>query len=554
MNFSVEGNSRPVSKQRKSFATLADLIDHQCTEHGDLEVLTFVAVEADGSLSDEGRTFAELRANGRRLAAWLQASRVRPGDRVALMMHNHPEFVEAMIASAYIGAVFVPIDPRSVGQKLSYMLNFVEAAVLIAGSYALDQIAAVAKDLGYLKSVLVVGAFAPLPCNGAIGFLPAAELPVGAETGFVRVYPDPSTPMFMMFTSGTTGHPKAVVRSHAKHMAGLRGLKALGVEPWHRLYTGLPLSHINAQSTLGMALATPQPAVISQRFTKSRLWDVCRAYDCHVLSLLGGMIPEIYAMPEEEGDADNPVRLVISSGMPAALWSQYRRRYGVEITEVYGSTEAGGVLINLRGEGPEGSMGKPPKGTEAAIIDGNGAVCPPHVPGELCFRPAIGTAEAVTYFRNPEASGHKVSGGWFRTGDIAHQDEAGWFYFHHRSGGGVRRNGDFINTALVETVLAQSGLISDVFVYGVERPGNVAGEKTLVAAIVLQEGASVGALRAWCQGRLQKNELPEIWQPLAAIPKTISEKPIERACIEMLQNEGAGDPAPDDTLKSAVKG
>lgn len=548
MNISVAGNARPPSKQRKSFATLADLIDHQCTEHGDLEVLTFVAVETDGALSDERRTFAELRANARQLAAWLQASGVRPGDRVALMMHNHPEFVEAMIASAYIGAVFVPIDPRSIGEKLSYMLNFVEAEVVIAGSSALDQIAAVAGDLGSLKSVLVVGAVAPVRSDAAIRYSSASELPLGAEEGFVRVYPDPSTPMFMMFTSGTTGHPKAVVRSHVKHMAGLRGLKALGVEPWHRLYTGLPLSHINAQSTLGMALATPQPAVISQRFTKSRLWDVCRQYDCHVLTLLGGMIPEIYAIPEEEGDADNPLCLVISSGMPAALWGEYRRRYGVEITEVYGSTEAGGVLINLRGEGPEGSMGKPPKGTEAAILDGEGAVCPPLVSGELCFRPASGKAEAVTYFRNPEASVEKVNAGWFRTGDIAHQDEAGWFYFHHRSGGGVRRNGDFINTALVETVLAQSGLISDVFVYGVERPGNVAGEKTLVAAIVLQEGADVDALRAWCQGRLQKNELPEIWQSLAAIPKTISEKPVERACIDLLQETGAGYTVPGDPL------
>ena len=78
----------------------------------------------------------------------------------------------------------------------------------------------------------------------------------------------------------------------------------------------------------------------------------------------------------------------------------------------------------------------------------------------------------------------RVADGWFRTGDVVHEDEDGWFFFHYRVGGGVRRNGDFINTALVEAALIKSGLVSDVFVYGVATCRNIAGEKTLVAAVV----------------------------------------------------------------------
>jgi crotonobetaine/carnitine-CoA ligase len=246
------------------------------------------------------------------------------------------------------------------------------------------------------------------------------------------------------------------------------------------------------------------------------------------------MIPELYSIPEKPDDADNPVRLVIASGMPAALWDAYRRRFGIEITEVYGSTEAGGVLINLMGEGPPGSMGKPPPSQVAAVLDEAGEPCPPDVPGELCFRPSKGQAAPVTYFRNEAASVAKVHWGWFRSGDIVHMDKDGWFYFHHRAGGGVRRNGDFVNTALVETTLAKSPLVEDVFVYGIATPANVAGEKALVAAVVLHPGAEVGPLRAWCADKLQKNEIPEIWQVLSAIPKTISEKPVERECIALL--------------------
>lgn len=122
---------------------------------------------------------------------------------------------------------------------------------------------------------------------------------------------------------------------------------------------------------------------------------------------------------------------------------------------------------------------------------------------------------------------------------MVHEDEEGWFFFHYRIGGGVRRNGDFINTALVEAALIKSGLVSDVFVYGVATPQNVAGEKTLVAAVVPHTADfTTAALLAYCSKVLQKRDIPEIIQVLAEIPKTISEKPIERACIERLRADG----------------
>lgn len=514
---------------------IATVIAGQAAAQPDLPVLTVVEILPDGSFHDERRSFAQLYDAGARLAVWLQRHGVGPGDRFAIMLQNHAEFVEAMVAAALIGAVFVPIDPRSVGDKLVYMLDFVECRIVLAADYAIPALREVAGRLEFTDTILLVGGTeataSPLmvhPYRDALASDPAA---------LRRVVPDPASAMFMMFTSGTTGHPKAVVRSHRSYVRSMRGLTALGVEDSDTLYTGLPLCHINAHSTLGAGLSLGLPVVISRKFTKTRLWDVCRAYGCTVFTLLGGMIPELFSVPETPDDADNSVRLVIASGMPAALWGEYERRFGVRITEVYGSTEAGGTLINRLGEGPRGSMGKPPRGMCAAVLDANGAPLPPMQPGELCFRPDRGDAEDVTYFRNEKASAEKTGGGWFRSGDIAHMDADGWFYFHHRVGGGVRRNGDFVNTGMVETVLAQSPLVADVHVYGVATPANVAGEKALVAAIVLRDG-SAADVRAWAAGRLQKNELPEIWQPLDAIPKTVSEKPVERELIALLHDHG----------------
>ncbi|MEQ9590799.1 MAG: AMP-binding protein [Parvibaculaceae bacterium] len=517
----------------------AELVKRQCEIHPELPVLTFVDIDTFGQFQSEIRTFPDLLKNAERLAVWLRNAGVGRSDRFGLMLQNHPEFVEATIAAAMLGATFVPIDPRSVGSKLSYMLGFVEAKAVIAGDYAVDAIMAVADEIPALRNVLVVGSGAVARSAGRVKLKTSHEvLSAPVPSGLEHQEVDPDAPMFMMFTSGTTSMPKAVVRTHRAHMKGLKGLRALGVTPDDVLYTGLPLSHINAQSTLGMALAMPQRAVISRRFTKSRLWDVCREHGCTVFTLLGGMIPEIYSVEGTPRDAENPVRLIIASGMPEKLWDQYRRRFDVTITEVYGSTEAGGVLINREGEGPAGSMGKPPKTMEAAILDEYGRPCPPGIIGELCFRPMEGAPAPVTYFKNRSASEEKVAGGWFRTGDMARTDKDGWFYFCHRKGGGVRRNGDFVNTTLVETVLASCPYVNDVFVYGVEGPDNVAGEKMLVAAIVLAGDGSIEQVADWASGRMQKNEQPEIWQELSSIPKTVSEKPIERECIALLREHG----------------
>ena len=515
---------------------IARLIELRCAENQDSDAVIFVELSPDGSLSEERRTYGDLRANGRKVARWLQRRGIGPGDRFALMMQNHPEFIEAMIAASYVGAAFVPVDPRSGSDKLRFMLEFTEVPLVIAADYTLDVLREIAPDLPAMREILIVGEHAP--GDGGTRETMWADVLAGDDAGLGVVRAAPEAVMFLMFTSGTTGNPKAVERSHGAYMRSLGALAARGARPGDVAYTGLPLCHINAHITLAGGLAMGLPVVVSRKFTRSRLWDICRAYRVTLFALLGGMIPEIFAAPERTDDADNPVRLLICSGMSAELWERFEERFGVSITEVYGSTESGGVLINRMGEGPKGSMGKPLPGQIAEILDHDDRPCPTRVAGEICFRPVGGEAPPVTYFRDPEASHAKTRGGWFRSGDLGLRDEEGWFYFLHRSGGGVRRNGEFVNTSLVERVLASSPVVEDVFVYGIAAAGCVAGEKKLVAALVLYPGATVSELQGWAASRLQKNERPEIWQPLDTIPKTASEKPMERECAERLYLAG----------------
>ena len=283
-------------------------------------------------------------------------------------------------------------------------------------------------------------------------------------------------------------------------------------------------------------------AVLSRRFTKSRLWEVCRRYDCTTFSLVGGMATGIYSEPPRRDDTDNPVRLVVSGGMPAAIWESFEKRFDLHIFEFYGASDGGGMAYKPAGVGPVGSFGKPMDSVAMKILDEAGNECPPGEIGEICCRPATGEDATVEYHENPEASQKKICDGWNRSGDMGHRDEEGWLYFDYRAGAGIRHNGDFVSTSQVEKVIAEDPQVSDVFVYGVPAASGAPGEKDVVAAIVASRVQSFdpAALFEHCRQGLEPNFVPSYLQVLDEIPKTASEKPQERFLQERFSPDASG--------------
>lgn len=232
------------------------------------------------------------------------------------------------------------------------------------------------------------------------------------------------------------------------------------------------------------------------------------------------------------------MRLVISAGMPAAIWEDFARRFGVDIFEFYGAME-GGMTYKPVGVGPIGSCGRVAPGLIAKVVDENGAETPRGAPGELWFRLADGPFPPVAYLNNPQASAQKTEGGWLRSGDVVRMDADGWIFYEYRKGGGIRRNGEFINAAFVEKTLAEHPMVDDVFVYGVPAGNAAPGEKDLVAAVVPRDTTRFDpqALFAWLGTRLEPNAVPSFIQQIEQIPKTASEKPQERFVIEMFRSQ-----------------
>ena len=526
---------------------LADLIALRAEQKPDLDVLTFEHVSLDGGATpDEVRSYADLFTNANRIAAWLIARGMQPGDRFVITLRNHPEFVEAMVAASMTGTVFVPVDPRTRADKLAFMVNNSGSRGVICAGYNIDEVRAAEARCPGIEWLLALdeGATAAFPA----GRVPAERLAevLALDVPTVNMAPVTlSSPLNIVYTSGTTGDPKGIVGTTQRFGGtGFMGM-VFGYRPDERPYTGLSFTHSNAMTTaLCPALHGGYRAVFSRKFTKTKLWDICRRYGCTTFSILGGMATAIYAEPPRADDADNPVRLIISGGMPASLWEAFEQRFGVQLLEIYGASDGGGLAFKPPGVGPIGSFGKPMQGYEMKILDDAGNECPPGVPGEICCRPAPGSAASVDveYLGNPEASRQKLRAGWNRSGDIGHSDAEGWLYFDYRKGGGIRHNGDFINTGFVEKVVAESALVDDVFVYGVPALSGAPGEKDVVAAIVPRDRDrfDAAALFAHCRQGLEPNFVPGYLQVVDEIPKTASEKPQERFLTERFSRDGEG--------------
>jgi crotonobetaine/carnitine-CoA ligase len=527
--------------RERSELILADMVAARAERNPDLPVLTF---ECAGK-PDEVRTFAELQGRANSLAAELIARGLARGDRFGLMMRNHPAFVEAMVAASITGTVFVPIDPRTRGEKLAYTLRNSACLGVVVGDYNLAQIDAIRSELPDLRFVLALesGEESAPPIREFAGVDSLdCVLEKSAPTVNVRVESSLDA-LQIIYTSGTTGDPKGVVMDNGRYggMPEL-GRGVFGFREDDRLYTGLSLTHGNAQAvTLAGAIGLEIPAVISRRFTKSRLWDICREHGCTTFSLLGGMATAIYSEPPKPVDADNPVRMVTSAGMPFAIWESFEKRFRVDVLEWYGAVE-GGIAFKPVGQGPVGSFGKAGPGLEMKILDDDDDECPPQVQGEICSRPSSGVPPKVEYHGLPEASEKKTRGGWLRSGDIGHRDERGWLFFDYRKGGGLRHNGDFVNPGFVEKVIAEHPDVSDVFVYGVPAKSGAPGEKDIVAAIVARPGTTLdpGSVFATCADELEGNFVPSYLQLVDQIPKTASEKPQERFLLERFAPDAEG--------------
>ena len=499
---------------RPRFNSPASVLSERAKEQGDKVILLF---------EEQRITYAQLNERVNRVAGGLLGLGVAPAERVAILMPNRPEFLYVFFATQKLGTCAVPINIALKGEGLAYLLNHSEARSIVIAWDLLENLAAIRASLAAAIRVIVDTTEAPpgfrLPA-GAVALdalMKAAPAPVATAEPAVEI--DPQAPAVMMYTSGTTGLPKAVVMRYRALSGPMLEFGAFYLDN-DVLYTCLPLFHANALFlTAVRALVSGRTLALSRRFSASRFWDEIRHYGATTFNALGAMIPILLKQPPRLDDADNPVRLVMSAATPAWAWEQFEKRFNLVIWEGYDAVDGGGFsLLNL-GTSPKGSMGKPPPGTEARVVDDQDKEVPAGEVGELVFKVDDPEARRVEYLKNQKSSDAKVRNGWFHTGDLAWRDPEGNFYFADRKTDSMRRRGENISSFEVEKIVNQHPTVLECGAFGV--PSDL-GEDDVMVAIVFKPGQSATPqeLARFCSERMASFTVPRYFDFRERLPKT----------------------------------
>jgi fatty-acyl-CoA synthase len=439
---------------------------------------------------------------------------------VGVLLPNTPFFSAMLVAAGLSGIVPVGLNPVRRGDALARDIAKADCQLVLADSES-------AAPLGGIDHINVD--------SGEWADQVAAHRDTELQFQSAAL-----TDLFMLiFTSGTSGEPKAVKISHgkvAKAGVGMTQRFELGSEDV--CYVSMPLFHSNALLVgWAVAVACRGSMALRRKFSASGFMPDVRRYGATYANYVGKPLSYVLATPEQPDDADNTLRAVYGNeGVPRDI-EQFARRFGCRIQDGFGSTELG-VAIARTPDTPAGSLGPLPEGVE--ILDpATGQPCPPGVAGELVNTTGAGGFEG--YYNDEAAQAERMAGGVYHSGDLAYRDEAGYAYFAGRLGDWMRVDGENLGTAPVEQVLLRHPDVAEVAVYPVPDP--VVGDQVM-AALVLAAGAEFepDKFRDFLakQPDLGPKQWPSYVRISAGLPGTVTFKVLKR----QLSAEGVdcGDP------------
>jgi fatty-acyl-CoA synthase len=493
-------------------------------------------------------TYRQLAERARRYARWALAEGLRPGDAVALMMPNRPDYMAIWLGLTRVGVVVALLNTRLTGAALRHVVGAAEARLVVVSSKLAgvlkDALAGRARD----TAVWVHGEAGPAEprLDAAIEVLSADPL-APHETPEVRL----SDRALLIYTSGTTGLPKAAHVSHHRMMMWSHWFAGMtGAGPQDRLYNCLPMHHsVGGVVATGSLLVAGGSVVIAERFSGSRFWDDIVRWDCTMVQYIGELCRYLLAAPPSPKEAEHSLRLVCGNGLSGEVWAPFKDRFRIpQILEFYAATEGNFSLYNA--EGQPGAIGRIPPFLAhrfpAAIVKFDPqADAPTRGPDGRCIHCAPGeVGEAIGRIsRDPNNLAARFEGytsaadtekkvlrdvfaagdAWLRTGDLMRTDAKGFYYFVDRIGDTFRWKGENIaTTEVAEAIRACPGVLA-ASVYGVMVPGT--DGRAGMAALVTGEGFDLATLHAHLTQRLPAYARPLFLRLVEDLDATETFKP-----------------------------
>jgi crotonobetaine/carnitine-CoA ligase len=470
-------------------------------------------------------TFGDLEKRVNQLANGLLRLGLRPGDRVAVMLPNHPDYIYTMYALAKLGAVFVPVNVALKGDSLDLLLELSDPRAIIADPMYLDSLREI---LPRHRSIEILvwrgdGGEGGPPVHGQ-GTIDALCRSSSNEPPPVPG-PGPDDCLLLCFTSGTTGVPKGVPLSDRMWRACGMGCGAVSTaRRGDVMLLWEPFYHIGGSEVCHHCIMQGITIALLSRFSASHFWEEVRRYKATHIHFLGGIIPILLSQPPRPDDRNHTVRIAWGGGCTAEAWRPFEERFGVTIHECYGMTECCS-MTTVNTEGKLGSIGKPLDYFEVKIAEENGRTLGPNEFGEIQVRTRQPGLIMREYFRNPEATRAAMRpDGWFGTGDLGSMDEEGYLYFRGRTKDCIRRGGENISAWEVERVINKHPDVEECALVGIKSEIGLDDLKVFLKIVPDHPQPDPAQFIKWCEAKMPKFHVPRYVAFIEAFDKTGSQR------------------------------
>jgi len=510
-------NSRPEDE-----LSAADFLERHARERPNDNALLY---------EDKKVTWGEFNDQVNQTAHYFRSRGIKYGDRVAINIENRPELLVNVLACLKLGAVAGMVNTGLTNEALAHCLRLIEPSLLVIGSECVPNMNTVDDliDEAYKGKMLFLADSqqAKAPKN----YLDLAPLVAAMDTG--NIVPDKTltlaTPCFLIFTSGTTGLPKASITSNLRLFRGGTqfGINVMTLTPKDVYYCPLPLYHSTALIVgFASSLIAGSTFAIRRKFSATAFLDDCRKFNATAFVYIGELLRYLLALPEKADDRAHKIEKIIGNGLRPDIWMAFKNRFNIpRVHEFYGASEGNTAFVNIfnfdktvgwsPGSGKAWTIVDFDVDADTPIRDENGFMMRTKTGDTGLLIIAITEQNPFDGYTDPAASEKKIlrnvfqeGDQYFNSGDLVISQPHGHIQFGDRIGDTFRWQGENVATTEVESVIMQWPEIQDAVVYGVEVPGRDGRCGMLYATLKDQDKIDFEGLAAHMREKLPAYAVP----------------------------------------------
>ena len=521
-------------KDAQKTITLGTLVENNAEKYANRPAILF---------EDRSITWGDFNAWSNRIAGYFQAQGLKKGDSIAVFLENRPEVLAVIAGAAKIGVACAMLNSAQKGKVLEHSINLVTPKMVVVGEELVSAFDDVKASLQldhptpflFLADTNTLNVFGDAPS----GYANMAQQvsTINSDNPVLSDPPRTGDTAIYLFTSGTTGLPKAAPGSHNKFLKayGGFGLMSLAMKPEDVFYCTLPLYHGTGLVVCwGSVLAGGSALALRRKFSASAFWDDVRRYDATVFGYIGELCRYLLNQPPSEQDRNHGLTKMLGNGLRPSIWKEFKERFGIEtISELYASSEGNIGFSNFFNLDNTVGMStasyklvkfhdgtrdpvRNDKGTMQEVAKGDPGLLVGEITKKWSFE---GYTQKEATEKSILRDAFKKGDAWFNTGDVLREIGCRHLQFVDRMGDTYRWKGENVSTNEVENILDGSGMVEEAIVYGVEIP-KTNGKAGMVTLVPNSSTFDIDKLLGFLRDNLPAYAVPVFVRVTQAIEKT----------------------------------